>query len=58
MVPHGRRSALAYIGTSLLLGALPFVASPAVKHDLLRWMVGMAFAQVGLTVALVRLLPH
>lgn len=29
-----------------------------VKHDLLRWMVGMAFAQVGLTVALVRLLPH
>ena len=30
----------------------------AVKHDLLRWMVGMAFAQVGLTVALVRLLPH
>ena len=27
----------------------------AVKHDLLRWMVGMAFAQVGLTVALVRL---
>ena len=30
----------------------------AVKHDMLRWMVGMAFAQVGLTVALVRLLPH
>jgi hypothetical protein len=30
----------------------------AIKHDLLRWMVGMAFAQVGLTVALVRLLPH
>jgi hypothetical protein len=30
----------------------------AVKHDLLRWMVGMAFAQVGFTVALVRLLPH
>ena len=30
----------------------------AVKHDLLRWMVGMAFAQVGLTVALVRFLPH
>ena len=29
-----------------------------VKHDMLRWMVGMAFAQVGLTVALVRLLPH
>jgi hypothetical protein len=30
----------------------------AVKHDLLRWMVGMVFAQVGLTVALIRLLPH
>ena len=30
----------------------------AVKHDMLRWMVGVAFAQVGLTVALVRLLPH
>jgi predicted nucleic acid-binding Zn-ribbon protein len=29
-----------------------------VKHDLLRWMVGMAFAQVGLTVALIRFLPH
>lgn len=29
-----------------------------VKHNMLRWMVGMAFAQVGLTVALVRLLPH
>ena len=29
-----------------------------VKHDMLRWMVGMAFAQVGLTVALVRFLPH
>jgi hypothetical protein len=28
------------------------------KHDLLRWMVGMAFAQVGLTVALIRFLPH
>ena len=30
----------------------------AVKHDLLRWMVGMAFAQVGFTVALIRFLPH
>ena len=30
----------------------------AVKHDILRWMVGMAFAQVGLTEALVRFLPH
>ena len=30
----------------------------AVKHDMLRWMVGMAFAQVGLTVALIRFLPH
>ena len=30
----------------------------AMKHDMLRWMVGMAFAQVGLTVALVRFLPH
>ncbi len=30
----------------------------AVKHDMLRWMVGLAFAQVGLIVALVRLLPH
>ena len=30
----------------------------AVKHDMLRWMVGMGFAQVGLTVALIRLLPH
>jgi hypothetical protein len=30
----------------------------AVKHDVLRWLVGMAFAQVGLTVALIRFLPH
>jgi hypothetical protein len=30
----------------------------AVKHDMLRWMVGVAFAQVGLTVALIRFLPH
>jgi hypothetical protein len=30
----------------------------AVKHDVLRWIVGMAFAQVGLTVALIRFLPH
>ena len=30
----------------------------AVKHDLLRWMVGMAVAQTGLTVALIRFLPH
>lgn len=29
-----------------------------VKHDMLRWVVGMGFAQVGLTVALIRLLPH
>ena len=28
------------------------------KHDVLRWMVGMAFGQAGLTVALIRLLPH
>jgi predicted amino acid-binding ACT domain protein len=28
------------------------------KHDVLRWMVGMVFAQTGLTVALIRLLPH
>lgn len=28
-----------------------------VKHDMLRWMVGVAFAQVGLTVAIIRLLP-
>jgi hypothetical protein len=28
------------------------------KHDVLRWVVGMAFAQTGLTVALVRFLPH
>jgi predicted amino acid-binding ACT domain protein len=28
------------------------------KHDVLRWMAGMAFAQTGLTVALIRLLPH
>lgn len=28
------------------------------KHDLLRWMVGMAFAQVGFTVTLIRFLPH
>ena len=28
------------------------------KHDMLRWTVGMAFAQVGLTVALIRFLPH
>jgi predicted amino acid-binding ACT domain protein len=30
----------------------------AVKHDVLRWMVGVAFAQAGLTVALVRFMPH
>jgi hypothetical protein len=30
----------------------------AVKHDMLRWMVGMAFAQVALTVGLIRFLPH
>jgi hypothetical protein len=30
----------------------------AMKHDILRWMVGVAFAQVGLTVAIVRFLPH
>jgi chromosome segregation ATPase len=30
----------------------------AVKHDMLRWMVGVAFAQAGLTVALIRFLPH
>ena len=30
----------------------------AVKHDMLRWMVGVSFVQVGLTVALIRLLPH
>ena len=30
----------------------------AMKHDMLRWMVGMAFAQVGLIVALIRFLPH
>ena len=29
-----------------------------VKHDMLRWMVGMVFAQVGLTVALIRFVPH
>jgi glyceraldehyde-3-phosphate dehydrogenase/erythrose-4-phosphate dehydrogenase len=28
------------------------------KHDVLRWMVGMAFAQAGLTVGLIRFLPH
>ena len=28
------------------------------KHDVLRWVVGMAFAQIGLTVALIRFLPH
>jgi hypothetical protein len=30
----------------------------AVKHDVLRWIVSMAFAQVGLTVAHIRFLPH
>ena len=30
----------------------------AVKHDMLRWMVSVAFVQVGVTVALVRFLPH
>lgn len=34
------------------------VEAQVVKHDMLRWMVGMAFAQVGLTVALIRFLPH
>jgi hypothetical protein len=33
-------------------------AIAAVKHDMLRWMVGMAFGQVALTVALIRFLPH
>ncbi|SEO85139.1 hypothetical protein SAMN02990966_03079 [Rhodospirillales bacterium URHD0017] len=28
------------------------------KHDMLRWMAGMVFAQVGLTVALIRFVPH
>jgi hypothetical protein len=28
------------------------------KHDMLRWMVGVAFGQVGLTVAIIRFLPH
>src|SRR5215218_4298544 len=32
MVPHGRRSAFAYIGASLLLGALLLVASPAIAQ--------------------------
>ena len=30
----------------------------AMKHDMLRWMVGMAFGQVALTVTLIRFLPH
>lgn len=30
----------------------------ATKHDILRWMVGMVIAQVGLTVALIKFLPH
>lgn len=30
----------------------------ATKHDMLRWMVGMAFGQVALTVTLIRFLPH
>lgn len=30
----------------------------AMKRDILRWMVGLAFVQVGLTVALIRFLPH
>ena len=34
------------------------VEMQTVKHDMLRWMVGVAFAQAGLTVALVRFLPH
>ena len=34
------------------------VETQTVKHDMLRWMVGVAFAQTGLTVALVRFLPH
>lgn len=28
------------------------------KHDILRWMVGMAFGQVALTVAFITFLPH
>ena len=34
------------------------VEMQTVKHDMLRWMVGVAFAQAGLTLALVRFLPH
>ena len=30
----------------------------AAKHDTLRWVVSMAFAQTGLTVALIKFLPH
>jgi hypothetical protein len=30
----------------------------AAKHDMLRWVVSMAFAQTGLTVALIKFLPH
>lgn len=30
----------------------------AVKHDVLRWMVGVAFAQAGLMMALIRFMPH
>lgn len=30
----------------------------AVKHDVLRWMVGVAFAQAVLTMALIRFMPH
>ena len=30
----------------------------AAKHDTLRWVVSVAFAQTGLTVALIKFLPH
>ena len=30
----------------------------AAKHDMLRWVVSMAFAQTGLTVALIKFLPN
>ena len=50
---------LAAVGTQLAADiAAVRTELAAVKHDILRWMVGMAFAQVGLTVALVRFLPH
>jgi predicted amino acid-binding ACT domain protein len=53
------RTDVAAVRTELVAGDHRLqVEIQTAKHDVLRWMVGMAFGQAGLTVALIRLLPH